>query len=289
MTASSTSTTAGAREHARAQEAAAAGAIRTRPVLPASAWPTPPEGVAPEDLVWAETVAGGGYTHLSVARGTHVRLTDLDGDACAHVLAYDAAQPWERLNVADTVKVQWQVYLTTGHLLLSDQGRALASVVEDTSGHHDALFGTSARARNEARYGDGAAHGPSPAGRELFALAAAKHGLTRRDLPPSLSFFQGVRVDEHGAPHHHGSAGAGAHVTLVAETALVLLVANTAHPLDARERFTCTPLEVVAWRGAPTAPTDPRWDATPEGRRALTNTAASLATRTARPTAGAAR
>ena len=42
-----------------------------------------------------------------------------------------------------------------------------------------------------------------------------------------------------------------------------------------------TPLEVVAWRGEPTAPTDPRWDTTPEGRRALTNTAAYLATRTA--------
>ncbi|MBB2921712.1 urea amidolyase associated protein UAAP1 [Cellulomonas cellasea] len=289
MTASSTSTTAGAREHARAQEAAAAGSVRTRPVVPASAWPTPPGGVAPEDLVHAETVAGGGYTHLAVARGTHVRLTDLDGDACAHVLAFHAEQPWERLNVADTVKVQWQVYLTTGHLLLSDQGRALASVVADTSGHHDTLFGTTTRARNEARYGDGAAHGPSPAGRELFALAGAKHDLTRRDLPPSISFFQGVRVDDDGAPQHRGSAGAGAAVTLVAELPLILLVANTAHPLDPRERFTCTPLEVLAWRGYPTAPSDPRWDATPEGRRALENTAAHLAARTARPTAGATR
>lgn len=288
MMASSTSTTAGAREHARAQEVTG-DAVRTRPVLPASAWPTPPDGVAAADLVWAETVAGGGYTHLSVARGTHVRLTDLDGDACAHVLAYNAEQPWERLNVADTVKVQWQVYLTAGHLLLSDQGRALASVVADTSGHHDTLFGTTTRARNEARYGDGAAHGPSPAGRELFALAAAKHDLTRRDLPPSVSFFQGVRVDDDGAPHHRGSAGAGACVTLVAELPLVLLVANTAHPLDPRERFTCTPLEVLAWRGEATAPSDPRWDATPEGRRALTSTAAYLATRTARPTAGATR
>ena len=36
--------------------------------------------------------------------------------------------------------------------------------------------------------------GPSPAGRELFTLAAAKHGLTKRDLPPSVSFFKGVRV-----------------------------------------------------------------------------------------------
>ena len=271
MTATTTGTTAGAREHARAQEAAAAGTVASMPVRPASSWPTPPAGVDPATLVHAEVVAGGGYTHLAVARGTHVRLTDLAGDACAHVLAYRLDQPWERLNVADTVKVQWQVYLTAGHLLLSDQGRVLASIVGDTSGRQDALYGTTTRARNDERYGDGSAQGPTPAGRELFALAAAKHDLARRDLPPSISFFQGVRIDDAGRPVFEGSAGAGAAVTLRAEVPLLLLVANTAHPLDPRE-FTSTPLEVLAWRGEPTAETDPLWDATPEGRRAFLNT-----------------
>src|SRR3712207_7847518 len=42
---SGTATTAGAREHARAQEAQAAGRVREMPTLPASAWPTPPDGV----------------------------------------------------------------------------------------------------------------------------------------------------------------------------------------------------------------------------------------------------
>ena len=42
-------------------------------------------GIYLATLVHAEVVAGGGYTHLAVARGTHVRLTDLAGDACAHV------------------------------------------------------------------------------------------------------------------------------------------------------------------------------------------------------------
>ncbi|QHT57224.1 urea carboxylase-associated family protein [Cellulomonas sp. H30R-01] len=274
-----TGTTAGARAHARAQEAAAAGRVHAMPTLPASAWPEPPAGVDPADLVHAEVVAGGGYTHLAVARGTHVRLTDLDGDACAHVLAYRLDRPWERLNVADTVKVQWQVYLTAGHLLLSDAGRVLASVVQDSSGRQDALFGTTTRARNAQRYGDGDAHGQSPAGRELFALAAAKHGLTRRDLPPSVSFFQGVRVDDEGRPHFEGSAGAGAAVTLRAEVPLLLLVANTAHPLDPRPEFTSSPLEVLAWTGRPTAPDDPLWTATPEGRRAFTHTVADLTAR----------
>src|SRR5689334_8003853 len=180
MTATTTGTTAGAREHARAQKADAVGTVSTMPTRPARSFPTPPSEVDPATLVHAEVVAGGGYTHLAVARGTHVRLTDLVGDACAHVLAYRLDRPWERLNVADTVKVQWQVYLTAGHLLLSDQGRVLASIVGDTSGRQDALYGTTTRARNDERYGDGSAQGPTPAGRELFALAAAKHDLGRR-------------------------------------------------------------------------------------------------------------
>jgi hypothetical protein len=274
-----TATTAEAREHARAQEAGAAGRVTEMPTLPASAWPQPPDGVPPADLVWAETVRPGGYTHAVVERGTAVRLTDLTGDACAHVLLHNADEPWERLNVADTVKVQWQVHLTTGHLLLSGQGRALASVVADTSGHHDSLYGTTTRRRNDERYGDGSAHGPAPAGRELFTLAAARHGLGRRDIPPSISFFQGVTVDDAGRPRVTGSAGPGASVTLLAEMRLVVLVANTAHPLDPRPAFTSGPLEVLAWTASPTTPDDARWTATPEGRRALEATAGYLTTR----------
>jgi urea carboxylase-associated protein 2 len=264
-----THTTHGARDHARAQGGTV---VEAMPTLPASAWPRPPGGVDAADLTWAEVVGGGDYTNKVVARGTTIRLTDLAGDACANLLLFNADQPWERLNVADTVKVPWQAYVSEGHPLLSDQGRVLATVVADGSGHHDALCGTTSRAANTDRYGDGEAQGPSPAGRELFLLGALKHGLGPRDVPPSLSFFQGVRVTEDGALDFAGSAGAGASVTLRAELPLVVLIANVPHPLDPRESYMCTSLEVLAWRGAPTAPDDPQWSATPEGERAYLNT-----------------
>ncbi|MBV1851286.1 urea carboxylase-associated family protein [Catellatospora sp. NEAU-YM18] len=243
------------------------------PTVPATGFAAPPQGVAAQDLTWAETVPGGGYTSRRLAAGTVLRLTDLDGDACVSVLLFNADEPWERLNVADTVKVLWQAYLSEGHLLLSDQGRVLASVTAAASGRADAFCGTSTLARNAERYGDGAAHGPSPAGRELFTLAAAKHGLTRRDLPPSISFFQGVRVGDDGAFTWLGSAGAGAQVELRAEMPVTVLLANVPHPLDPREAYTCSPVQVLAWRGRATAPDDPLWSRTPEGERAFHNTA----------------
>ncbi|MFJ6707619.1 MULTISPECIES: urea amidolyase associated protein UAAP1 [unclassified Streptomyces] len=269
-----TATTYGARAHARAQEGTRADAM---PVVPAADWPDPPCEAG--HLVWAETVAGGGYTHRVLARGTELRLTDPHGDACAHLLLYVADRPWERLNVADTVKVQWNAYLGEGVLLLSDQGRVLASVIADTSGRHDALCGTSTLVRNTARYGDGTPQSPSPAGRELFKLAAAKNGLEPRDLPPSLSFFQGVAVRDEGTLDFTGSAGPGGSVTLRAEQDLTVLIANVPHPADPRPGYVSTALEVLAWRAAPTPPGDPLWNATPEGRRAFLNTAGFLASR----------
>ncbi|GAB2947694.1 urea carboxylase-associated family protein [Streptomyces pseudoechinosporeus] len=269
-----TATTYGARAHARAQEGARAEAM---PVVPASAWPAPPCEAG--HLVWAETVAGGNYTHRVLARGTELRLTDLRGDACAHLLLFAADRPWERLNVADTVKVQWNAYLGEDRLLLSDQGRVLASVIADTSGRHDALCGTSTLVRNTERYGDGTPQSASPAGRELFKLAAAKNGLAPRDLPPSLSFFQGVEVRDDGSLDFTGSAGEGGSVTLRAEQDATVLLANVPHPADPRADYTSTPLEVLAWRAEATPPGDPLWEASPEGRRAFLNTAEFLAAR----------
>jgi urea carboxylase-associated protein 2 len=247
------------------------------PVLPPTAWTGSPSDVDADRLTWVETVAGGGYTSLYLDQGTTMRLTDLEGDACAHLLVYNASQPAERVNVADTIKVQWQAYLTKGAVLLSDLGRALATIVDDTSGHHDALCGTSARLTNSERYGDGSAQGGSPAGRELFKLAAAKHGLDPRDVPPSLSFFQGVSVDSDGRLWFRGSAGVGGIVELVAEMPLLVLITNVAHPLDPRAEYTCTPLGVMAWSGSPSA--EPQAHRTPEVARALLNTRAYLGMR----------
>ncbi len=242
-----TGSTAAARAHARAQ---ARELTDSMPVVPASRWPQPPRGVASESMTWAETVPGGRYTVKELARGTRLRLRDVSGSACAHLLLWRADAPWERLNVADTVKVPWQAYLGEGHPLLSDQGRVLATVVADDSGHHDALCGTTTVAQNTARYGSGQVHSQSPAGRELFTLAAAKHGLAPADVAPSVSFFHGVVVEADGTLTSKGSAGLDKHVDLILHLPCIVAVANTAHPLDPSPTFDSGPLQVLAWKAS---------------------------------------
>jgi uncharacterized protein len=243
-----------------------------RPYRPATTSPHVPEGMDADTLTWAETVAPGGYTHRVVARGSRIRLDDPTGMACAHVLLFNALETGERLNVADTVKIPWQAYLTTGHPLLSGDGRVLATISSDTSARHDAFCGTTTDEFVLRKYGSAAPFGPSPSGRSLFTLAAAKHGLTGRDLPPSISFFQGVHVEPDGDLSFLGSASPGTHVELVAELPLLMLIANVAHPLDPADGYRVGPLHVHATHGEPTGALDARFTATPEAHRAYLNT-----------------
>jgi hypothetical protein len=276
VTVASTATTDGARDHARAQEGRV---VEHMPTIPATGYQPVPDEVDAATLVWAERVAPGGYTHRRVAAGTTVRLADPHGDACAHLLLYRADEPWERLNVADTVKVQWQAYLHAGQLLLSDQGRVLASIIGDTSAHHDAICGTSTRVWNERRYGAGEPGSATPAGRDLLILAAAKHGLGVRDIPPSVSFFQAVRVDPMTGQLVWAGSEGPSWVTLRAELPLIVLIANTTHPIDPRAEFTCSTLEVLAWPGPPTALDEWPANASPEAGRAFLNNHEELAAR----------
>jgi len=264
-----TDSVSSSRADARSQEDATSP---YRPYRPASTSPHVPVGVEASALTWAETVAPGGYTHKAVARGTRIRFDDPTGLACAHVLVYNALETTERLNVADTVKIPWQAYLGEHHPLLSGDGRVLATIVTDTSGRHDAFCGTTTDEFATHRYGSADPQGPAPSGRALFTLAAAKHGLSPRDLPPSVSFFQGVRVERDGELAFVGSAGAGAAVELVAELPLLILVANVPHPLDPSDGYIVGPLRIHAWRGAPTGPHDERFSSSPELRRAYLNT-----------------
>ena len=266
---SETATLTQARAHARAQAGLAAQTLRTVP--PSDATDLPP-GVVGQTVIWDETVDVGGYCGIRLPRCAQVRVSDLVGDACVNVVVYNARQPNERLNVADTVKVQWQAYLDAGAILLSDMGRALMTIVEDTSQRHDAFCGATTRHANERRYGHGAVHGPSPASRALFTVAAAKHGLDRRDLPPCISFFKGVRIGDDGALVFDGAPTGPAHVQLRAELDVILLLTNSPHPLDPRSIYTGSIVRVTAWRGDP--PLDPIEAATtPERRRAYENTA----------------
>ncbi len=258
-----------ARDHARAQGGTV---VESMPILPPVAADLP-AGVDPADLVWEETIAPGGYASRRIARGTRMRLIDTQGEACASLNLFNADMPTERLNVADTVKVQWNAYLGPSKLLLSDMGRVMTSILADDAETHDTFCGTSNAATNAAKYGEGRNSGAFPNGRDRLILGAAKHGLTRRDVHPCINLFKGTKIEVDGTiTPVVGPFAPGRSVILRAEMELIVVIANCPHVCDPRAEWHSTPLRVSAWRG-PVAPEDDATrNATPEGLRAFLNT-----------------
>jgi hypothetical protein len=188
------------------------------------------------------------------------------------MLLFNAERPAERLNIADTQKVQWNGYLGQGRLLLSDMGRVLMSIIEDTAETHDGFCGGSNQASNARKYGDGFNHGAHPNARDRFCLGVAKFGFDRKDVHPCLNLFKGVKVLEDGSTEPEiGPFPPGRQVTLRAEMDVLVVLANCPHVLDPRTNYCVTPVRALAWRGPVTPPDDPIRNATPEGLRAFLN------------------
>ncbi len=253
----------------RYEELKAAGQGQAPRALPP---PTPRDGapIADNAVIHRETVLGGWYWTTRLNRGEALRLINTGGQSCVSLLAWRAADPSERLNHADTIKVQWAASLRKGRVILSDMGRALLSIIEDTGAAHDTLAGGSTAATNAARYGAG----PYRNTRDNFILAAGKLGLDRRDVMPCVSFFAPVSVDAEGRFQWNASRRqAGDFVDLRAEMDLLIALSNCPHPLDPSPHYVEDAVDVIRYRAALADADDLCRTASAEAIRAFENNA----------------
>lgn len=65
----------------------------------------------------------------------------------------NAAEKLERFNMPDSLKAQHTAFLSQGHVLYSDRGRVMASIVHDDHGWNDVLCGSSTTEQIEQYYG----------------------------------------------------------------------------------------------------------------------------------------
>lgn len=224
-------------------------------------------------VIHHETIPSGWYWTTRLHRGETLRIVNSSGQSTVSLLAWNSADTTERLNHADTIKVQWAARLQKGRVLLSDMGRALLGITEDTSAAHDTVVGGSTAATNQAKYGDGHFRNT----RDNFILAAAKLGLDRRDVHPCIGFFAPVAIDAEGkffwseARRHKGD-----FVDLRAEMDLLIALSNCPHPLDPATSYPQASVEVVRYRAATPQADDLCRTATAEAVRAFENNALYL-------------
>lgn len=232
-----------------------------------------------------EMLRGGQAWSRRLARGQVLRLTDTTGNACVSALFYNARDPIERYNMADTLKAQYTAFLTAGRVLFSDMGRVLISIVADSCGWHDTLSGCGNAGSTLARFGPGRyqelrnefhrnAH-------DNFVVELSKVGLGRRDIVANVNFFVRVSADAEGriawAP---GNSRPGAYVDLRAEMDTFVVLSNTPHPLDPSDTYAPPTIELgirTAGPGERPGADDPCRLSRPENARGFALTEAYLA------------
>src|SRR3954451_14176007 len=184
--------------------------------------------IAPDAVIDSEDVPAGWYATMRLRRGELLRVVDTTGRSSVAMIGWRQEDTSERINCADTIKVQWSAALAKGRVILSDMGRVFMSLVEDTSGAHDILAGGSTPGSTLAAYG-----APSRNTHENFLAAAAKLGLGLCDIPPRVTFFAPVSLDTDGRFRWDVSRRrSGDFVDLRAEMNVVVVLSNCAHPLE---------------------------------------------------------
>lgn len=235
-----------------------------------------PSGLSPlpledDTVIHVETIPGGWYWWTSLRTGEALRIERPDA-SCITLLAWNANDPSERLNLPDTIKVQWTTTISKGRVIFSDMGRVLLSVIEDSSGAHDPLMGGSTPHSNAERYPGIKTRNT----RDNLALVAGKLGLTRRDLHASLNLFAPVQVDRDGhLGWGEGRSRAGDYIELRAEMDLLVGLSNCPHPLEPNPGYAPGPARVTRFRPPVPGADDLCRTATAEAVRGFENNTAA--------------
>jgi uncharacterized protein len=193
-----------------------------------------------------EVVAARAPWSVILGRGEILRIIDLEGRQSVDTLIYNAHDTAERYSAQDTVRVNGSPYISQGSRLISNAGGVLATIVADTCGRHDTSAGACSCESNSVRFGHHTRY--MHACRENFVVAAAKHGLTKRDLVSNINFFMNVPIMPDGAiAIDDGVAVAGSLVELRADMDVIVLVSNCPQVNNPCNGFDPTPVRMVIW------------------------------------------
>jgi urea carboxylase-associated protein 2 len=216
---------------------------------------------------WSATVGTGKYLHFK-ALGIEANLA---------VLLYNAWDKSERYNMPDTLKAQFTAHLTQGNVLLSDNGRVLASITEDSLGWHDSITGLSTREATDAKYGKTSYQLQGNewyrSGMENVAVELVRNGMSLRDLTPCVNLFSKVFVKEDGSLNFaEGWCTEGATVTLRTEMDCIVILSNTPNPLNPANEYPAVPVMLEIYDAPPVDLLDACVQHCPQNYRAFQNT-----------------
>jgi urea carboxylase-associated protein 1 len=179
-----------------------------------------------------------------VKAGQTLRIVDLEGNQAVDFLMYAKDDDAERYSAQDTIAAQGNIYLRTGSVLMSNEGRPMAVVTGTAVDYHDTIGGACSCESNTLRYGH---HTKSQhACVENFLQGNARSGRGKRDMVSNINWFMNVPVEADGALGIvDGISAPGLFVDIRAEMDVVAVVSNCPQINNPCNGFDPTPVRMV--------------------------------------------
>lgn len=179
-----------------------------------------------------------------IAAGQTLRMVDLEGNQAIDFLLYSTADDAERYSAQDTVSAQGNLFLRTGSVLLSNEGRAMMTIVATSVDYHDTIGGACSCESNTLRYGHHTKSQHSCV--DNFLEANLTDGRGKRDMVPNINFFMNVPVEADGALGIvDGISAPGLAVDLRAEMDVTVVVSNCPQINNPCNAFNPTPVRMI--------------------------------------------
>jgi urea carboxylase-associated protein 1 len=180
----------------------------------------------------------------TIEKGHHLRIIDLAGQQAVDFLCYDRADPENRYNAGNTIKVNGRAQLSAGMALLSEFADVLMTIEADTVGHHDTIAGCCSAQSNFRRYGIAG----TPNCRDNFITGLKAHGLAACHLAANVNFFMYVPVLADGTTAiAEGLSRPGDYVDLRAERDVLVVISNCPQQYNPCNGWNPTPVRLIEW------------------------------------------
>ncbi len=179
-----------------------------------------------------------------IKAGETLRIVDLEGNQAVDFLLYSTADDAERYSAQDTVAAQGNLFLRTGTVLRSNEGRPMMTITDSAVEYHDTIGGACSCESNTLRYGH---HTKSEhACVENFLEASLLEGRGKRDIVSNINFFMNVPVEPDGALGIvDGISAPGLTVDLRAEMDVTVVVSNCPQINNPCNGFNPTPVRMI--------------------------------------------
>ncbi len=176
--------------------------------------------------------------------GQTLRIVDLEGNQAVDFLIYAASDDAERYSAQDTIAAQRNIFLRTGSVLVSNEGRPMMTITATSVDYHDTIGGACSCESNTLRYGHHTKAQHSCV--DNFLNANIRAGRGKRDMVSNINFFMNVPVEADGALGIvDGISAPGLTVDIRAEMDVDVVVSNCPQINNPCNGFNPTPVRMI--------------------------------------------